>query len=54
MVVMDTEMDLYGILGLNRTASEEDVKMAFRRLALKLHPDKTGTRVEEFKAVGQA
>jgi molecular chaperone DnaJ len=33
------ERDLYEILGIPRTASAEDVKKAFRRLAKKFHPD---------------
>lgn len=31
---------LYEILGINRGASETDIKKAYRRLALKWHPDK--------------
>lgn len=32
--------DLYGILGLDRNASESDIKKAYRKLAVKYHPDK--------------
>jgi curved DNA-binding protein CbpA len=32
-------MDLYAILGLERTASIADIKRAYRRLARKYHPD---------------
>jgi len=31
---------LYQILGLPKTATEDDVKKTYRRLALKYHPDK--------------
>ena len=32
--------DYYETLGLNRDASDDDVKKAYRRLAMKLHPDR--------------
>ena len=32
-------MDFYVILGVDRAASESDVKRAYRRLARKYHPD---------------
>ncbi|OMO86695.1 hypothetical protein CCACVL1_09522 [Corchorus capsularis] len=33
-------MDLYTVLGVNRSATKEEIKEAFRKLALKYHPDK--------------
>ena len=32
--------DYYEVLGLNRDCSEEDLKKAYRRLAMKWHPDR--------------
>jgi molecular chaperone DnaJ len=32
--------DYYEVLGINRTSSPEDIKRAYRRMALKHHPDK--------------
>ena len=50
-------MDYYEILGVPRTASEAEVKNAYRRLALKYHPDKNkGSKEAEqkFKEIANA
>lgn len=41
----------YAILGLTPGASVDDVKIAFRRTALRTHPDKIGGSCEAFNAV---
>lgn len=48
--------DYYAILGLERGASDEEVKKAYRRLARKYHPDvsKEPSAEEKFKEVAEA
>ena len=48
--------DYYSILGVARSASDADVKKAYRKLALKLHPDKCQANgaEEAFKSVSKA
>lgn len=48
-----TQKTLYEVLGVDQNASEDDIKKAFRKLAVKLHPDAGGDE-EEFKQVSQA
>lgn len=47
-------MNPYQILGIQRSATEEDIKKAFRRLAHIHHPDKQGGSAEMFKRISEA
>ncbi|HTR19017.1 MAG TPA: molecular chaperone DnaJ [Candidatus Paceibacterota bacterium] len=44
----------YDILGVQKNASEDDIKKAFRKLAQKYHPDKKGGDEAKFKEVSEA
>lgn len=53
---MTTKRDFYDVLGVPRTASSEDVKKAFRRLAFEHHPDrnKADDADTRFKEINEA
>ncbi len=48
--------DYYEVLGVSKTASDEEIKRAFRRLAKQYHPDvnKSADAEEKFKEIGEA
>lgn len=46
--------DYYKILGVEKNASEADIKKAFRKLAHQHHPDKSNGNAEKFKEINEA
>ncbi|TKJ41108.1 molecular chaperone DnaJ [candidate division LCP-89 bacterium B3_LCP] len=54
---MVAKEDYYEVLGVDRQADAEEIKKAYRKLAIKYHPDKNKddkTAEESFKTVGEA
>ncbi len=54
---MAQKRDYYEVLGLNKQASEEELKKAYRKMAIKYHPDKNPgdkNAEEKFKEVAEA
>jgi molecular chaperone DnaJ len=55
---MTTNRDYYDILGVKKTATEAELKSAYRKLALKWHPDRNQDKKEEaekqFKEINEA
>jgi molecular chaperone DnaJ len=52
-----SKRDYYDVLGINRTATEAEIKSAYRRLAVRYHPDKNpgdAEAEEKFKEAAEA
>jgi molecular chaperone DnaJ len=49
-----TKRDYYEILGVDKGASADEIKKAFRKLAVKYHPDKDGGDETKFKEINEA
>jgi len=51
---MASTKDYYNVLGVDKSATEADIKKAFHKLAHKYHPDKNGGDETKFKEVYEA
>lgn len=54
---MGTNKDYYDVLGVSKTADEKEIKKAYRKLAMKYHPDKNPNdkeAEEKFKKINEA
>lgn len=49
-----SKRDYYEVLGVSKSASDDEIKKAFRKLAVKYHPDKEGGDEAKFKEINEA
>ena len=48
------QKDYYKILGIQKSATEDEIKKAYRKLAHQHHPDKAGGNESKFKEISEA
>lgn len=51
---VNPQKDYYALLGITESATADEIKKAFKKLAVQHHPDKKGGNKEKFQEINEA